>query len=119
MTVISLGDRHLVTEDWLVELIDSYRLVDDVFHDHFLQSLVLTGVLALQVELTPAAKGLLKSWGTKWIELLDSANTSVAPPPGVYLASDGVLLEAWRLYDDTQGAFIAALGPQSNRYVRK
>ncbi|KAL8899858.1 MAG: hypothetical protein Q9207_005985 [Kuettlingeria erythrocarpa] len=57
-------------------------------------------------EISAEASNYLRSLGTTWIEITPAAHS-----PGPYLTSGGQLFEAYRLYDDTQGAFMAGILP--------
>lgn len=100
-----------MSEDWLKASLHHYRLSDDVFREEFLTGVVFTAEAVEDVEITPGAQELLKSRGTKWIYVLDPRKAGTLPRPGPYIGSEQRLLEIWRLYDDTNGAFLTSLVP--------
>ena len=114
MTVIPLNDTCIsVQEDWLKELVTKYLEKDDIFHTEFLSTVVFTGPST--IEITAGANKFLHSLGTTRIELIDATKSTAVPPPGPYFASGQGLLEIWRLYDDSQGAFLTPLVPGPNK----
>jgi hypothetical protein len=114
VTVIALKYSCIsVQEGWLRELIARYLETDDVFHTHFLSAIVFTG--PPNIEITAGANKFLHSVGTTRIELIDATKSTFVPSPGPYFASDQYLFEIWRLYDDSQGAFLTPLVPGPNR----
>ena len=109
-TVIALDGHTTVTSMWLCRELDRYRSADDVFCDAFLTGVILTGASdPCGITISPDAWQLLGSLGTTWAEVLRFVDTGHFPKPGPYVASDGVLLEIFRLYDDTQGAFMSSV----------
>ena len=106
-TVIPLGPNNHVTETWLRQALESYRSTDDVFRDDFLAGVIFTAVTGRKsVTISPAAKNLLESLGTCWVQMLDTDGKDDTPPPGPYVAAGQQLSEVFRLYDDVQGAFM-------------
>lgn len=51
---------------------------------------------------------------TTWIEVIDGTSNENVPPPGPYYVLRRHLYEVRKLYDDTNGAFLAALIPGAN-----
>lgn len=114
VTVIPLDDDCIsVQEDWLKKLVSEYLEKDDIFHTEFLLTVVFTGLST--VEISAGANKFLRALGTTRIEFIDASKTTVVPPPGPYFVSDQCLLEIWRLYDDSQGAFLTTLVPGPDR----
>ncbi|KAL8713801.1 MAG: hypothetical protein Q9225_006711 [Loekoesia sp. 1 TL-2023] len=109
-TVIDVGNENWITEDWIRQKLENYRSADDVFCDEFLDGVILIGGTTL-LTISRDASHYLKSLGTTWVEISDLHAAAPTPGPGPYLASGGQLLEVHRLYDDTQGAFIAGIVP--------
>ena len=105
--MIALDGHTTVTRDWLSGVLDRYRSADDVFCDAFLRGVIFTGASdRSNITILPDAWQLLISLGTTWTDTLNLADAGEIPKPGPYIASDQVLLEIFRLYDDTQGAFM-------------
>lgn len=86
----------------------SYRSADDVFCDAFMRGMVFTQG-PHKSKISPEAYDYMKSLGTTW-----TAITPAAPNPGPYLVCRGKLFEAYRLYDDTQGAFFTGILPSND-----
>ena len=82
--------------------------MDDVFHKAFLRLVVLMTPTADDVHNIVAddAVEFLRSIGNKSIEVLKDRGSTIAT--GVYFAEGGRLYEAYRLYEDTHGAFMAS-----------
>lgn len=95
-------------EDWVRNAIAEYQKLDDVFRTDFLNGVIFVG--SPKVEVTHGARKLLHSLGTSWIELADSSSGS-SPLPGLYHVIEKQLYEIWKLYEDSQGAFLIALVP--------
>ena len=111
-TVIPVGPNRRISETWLRQALESYRSTDDVFRDDFLTGVIFTSVTGgTSVTIFPAAKKLLESLGTCWVEMLDTDSKDDTPPPGPYVAAGQQLSEIFRLYDDVQGAFVNGLIP--------
>lgn len=114
MTVISLSEECLsVTDDYLRDVITNYKATDDVFCDAFLTGVIFTG--PANVDITPGANDFLHSMSTTWIEVMDLRNVTSPPAPGPYFAHGKHIYEIWRLYDDSQGAFMTSLIPGPNQ----
>ena len=95
-----------------MQVLEAYRSADDVFRDDFLNVVIFTGVT--NGDISRAARKLLESLGTNWIETLDSDGADDIPPPGPYVTAGQHLLEVFRLYNDVQGAFMHGLIPASH-----
>ena len=88
--------------------------MDDVFHADFLSGVIFTGKTnGKDVEISPGAKTLLESLGTRWIEVLDTDAADEIPLPGPYITAGQDLFLICRLYDDVQGAFMTGPIPAS------
>ncbi len=108
--MIALDYNSHVTEIWLREALETYRLIDDVFCDDFLSGVIFTRVAgSTSPEISPAANKLLESLGMSWSDILHSNDEDDVPPPGPYVVVGQQLLEIFRLYDDFQGAFMNSL----------
>ena len=95
-----------------MQVLEAYRSADDVFRDDFLNVVIFTGVT--NGHISRAARKLLESLGTSWIETIDTDGTDDIPPPGPYITAGQHLLEVFRLYNDVQGAFMHGLIPASH-----
>ena len=61
------------------------------------------------IEITPEVDRLLKSLGTRWIDMLEIGSEGTVPPAGPYVVYTQRLSKARKLYTDVQGAFVASL----------
>ena len=96
-----------VTAEWLGQTLDIFSR-DDVFRVAFLMGVLFMSAHGVDLEITEAARQLLRSKGTTWIE---TVGTSDDLRPGPYVARQGSLTPVWRLYDDVQGAFLHSILP--------
>ena len=96
-----------VEENWVRDTVAEYEKVDDVFRTEFLSDVMFT--CSSKVEDTPGASIFLHSQGTTiWIEVTDS-NLASSPPPEFYHIIEKKLHDIWKLYKNSQGAFLTAL----------
>ena len=109
---MSVEGKGFVGGEFIKKELARYRSVDDVFREEFLSGVIFTEVDA-GFEVTPEAIELLKSLETTWIEVLEYGTTKDTPAPGPYITYEGQLLEVFRLYDDTQGAFVTSVVPDT------
>lgn len=109
---MSVEHEGFVGGDFIKKKLATYRSVDDVFRKEFLSGVIFTEVDA-GFEVTPEAIDLLKSLGTTWVEVLEYGATKDTPAPGPYITYERQLLEVFRLYDDTQGAFVTSVVPDT------
>ncbi|KAL9013658.1 MAG: hypothetical protein Q9173_001652 [Seirophora scorigena] len=107
-TVINVKPETRVTEEWLRKKLASYRSTDDVFCDEFLTWVLFTGIPAEESRISPGARHYMESMGITY-KIIPAAAS-----PGPYLACAGQLLEIYRLYDDTQGAFVTSILPSND-----
>lgn len=111
-TVIPLNRNRRVTYTWLRQTLEIYRSTDDVFRDEFLSGVIFTGVTSgTSLDISPEAELLLKSLGMSWHEEFDVDAADNTPLPGPYVVAEQHLLEIFRLYTDSQGAFMNSLIP--------
>lgn len=103
-----------MTADHLQQSIDDYISRDDVFRPEFLEEIILTEVEG-PARLTKDAAKLINDLGTRRVSFYSSDESKPAPPPGPYFVINGVLLEAWKLFDDVNEAFMSSLRPDSKR----
>ena len=111
-TVISVEGNGIVEEDFLRRRVHEYESKDDVFHARFLQGVIFT-FRSQDMKSNPISLGalaLLKSWGTEWYDSWSGESQNL-PDPGVYIASQDLLFEVYKIYDDQQGAFLTSLLP--------
>jgi hypothetical protein len=106
--------RDSIEEDWLKEIIAKFEKYDDVFRTEFLSGVVFTAATAFSLS-TGAGEFLRSEFGTSLIETMLSSESNVLPEPGPYLVHEGQFFSVWKLYDDTQGAFLTGLVPEENK----
>jgi hypothetical protein len=97
-----------ISEEFLRNTIQLYRLQDDVFRDAFLRCVVfsLASCDAGADIVEPRAIEYLKAHGNQYIQLVERAAGKICLAPGVYIFCKGALYEAYRLFKDSQGAFL-------------
>lgn len=107
LTVIDVKEETWITEDWLRQKVMSYRSSDDVFCDAFMIGVVFTQGTRMP-KVSAEASDYMKSLGNTWFKI-----TAARQSPGPYLTFGGQLFEVYRVYDDTQGAFMTGIFPSN------
>lgn len=105
-----------LSREWFHDALDRYRSGDDVFQDRFLAGVVLNGVENHTSTIDSSAQDYLHKMGMEWIKCLPRTSTGNALRPGPYILLGGRLREAWRLYNDEKGDFMASVKP-ADEYV--
>jgi Amidase len=121
VTVIKLEATFFGKDD-LQSFIADARDSDDVFQESFLQHvLFLSKVTNRPISLGEGVETLLQSYGNERIDLLYLKDDIVdALPTGPYVAHQKHLWQPWRIYSDTQSAFMVSLEPRlsdTSKYV--
>lgn len=110
--LIALPEGLSLTTRFLSSVVKTYLRDDDVFFEGFLQHIYV--VTEMQPELMKLLGDLtdLTHWGTRSIQIvqIDSENDG-SNHGGPYFASSRGLRQAWRLFEDTNGAFIFPVVP--------
>ena len=116
-TVISLSEDEKVTKGSLEQSIEEWIGADDVFQLEFLRYVIFTTPSEKRREdiLSNDAILYLEAQGTKCIELINRGMGKAFT--GLCFASRGNLYEAYKLYEDDRGAFLASLLPCGAEYV--
>ncbi|KAH8588310.1 amidase signature domain-containing protein [Bisporella sp. PMI_857] len=108
VTVICLPQDHPVDADWLEAYITKSLKLDDVLHENFLQTILLTGPGTDELPNGQDFKRLLKFHSNAWdIVKIQGIGPQPGLLPGPYIAVGEGLWQVLRLYDDIQGAFLA------------
>ncbi|KAI1122992.1 amidase signature domain-containing protein [Nemania abortiva] len=95
-----------------------FNELDDVFSADFLSFVILVSVNK-QLELQKTAQEYLLSRGTRRVALVDRSSWAHGfPQEGPYFATQAGLFRAWKLFPDTQGAFVASLLQDENCRIR-
>ena len=94
-----------MTYDVACGIISGYKEYDDVFSAKFLKSILL-----VTTEQTVAAEvlRLFGSWGCRTVYLIPPKEALLEGP--LFFSSSGIF-KAWRLYPDTQEAFVMSTVP--------
>ena len=102
-------DDSIKSSHDILQLIESFQRIDDVFTDHFQELLVLQAPVGHSVEelvsklkAYPHFKGVFQSQ-------LESHNDAL--PSGPYFLRNNSIHQAWRLYEDNLDAFIIPTVP--------
>ena len=106
MTAIALEGQRQVSGAWLQEALDNFRSFDDVFRNEFLQVVVFLSDHPEEVQIMEDAQAFLQSQSTEKVCLYTS---SEGVKQGLFVAARGKLASVYKLYDDTQGAFLHSL----------
>lgn len=102
-----------VTKSWIQQRIEQYQNTDDVFQIAFIRGVIFYGGQRNALELTAGAKSLLHEMGMQCYDHIP-VTAQVTLLPGPYVLLDGYLRDVWRLYSDTNGAFISTVKPYKN-----
>ncbi len=100
----------------LSSIVTDYFKVDDVFSETFLEHIyLLASYQTKQLTFEDSASSILATWGTQSVhEIVPSINENINYRGGPYFASGKGLSQAWRLYEDTNGAFMFPVVPVDN-----
>ena len=118
-TVISFPQGHPFDDDWLEKSITKALNLDDVLHEDFLETILLTGPGSEQLSNAQSSGRLLRSVQNKWgVAKIRGLGLQSDLLPGPYIVVGGELWQVLRLYDDTQGAFLVPVRKSTDgRYV--
>jgi hypothetical protein len=92
--------------------VEKYKSDDDVFHEAFLSGVVFHGVGENDVEIEDHARAFLSKLGTIWIKCMPEGSPERKLLPGPYVLLGNHLRDVWRLFDDSNGAFMVTFYPQ-------
>lgn len=88
--------------------------MDDVFREEFLEAVLFTAKAKTSIAVDESVLEFLSDVGSKWIGTL-SAAVSLASGPHI---EDGLSLRpVFRVYDDSHGTFLHALGQDTSGLV--
>lgn len=105
-----------ISSVWLNKWLKEMEACDVYRQELFLDGLVITNVVPGQT-VTENFYNTLERLGNKWVKFRYQNDPPIHLPPGPYLYFDKVLKPVFRLYDDTQRAFLAALTPKLDWFV--
>ncbi|KAF2230781.1 amidase signature enzyme [Viridothelium virens] len=115
-TVVFVGAKRRVTAGWLHSAIEQYRYEDDVFQLEFLEAVLFTYTGSDPLDVTIEARNYLQRfYETTMIGTRHVVSKNAHPERGPYLYTNGDLRPAWKLYEDTNGAFLNAIIPGPTR----
>ncbi|KAK7993000.1 hypothetical protein PG988_001794 [Apiospora saccharicola] len=103
-----------VTKDWIMSTIRHFEECDDVYQRNFLEGLVIINTSQRENPPNPECQLHLSALGNKWTYLAPGRSRVNQLSPGPHYLHEGLLRPAYRLYDDTQLCFLAALKPQDS-----
>ncbi|RAL00203.1 amidase signature enzyme [Aspergillus ibericus CBS 121593] len=106
---ISHEGPFTITIDWLAAIISECQAKDDVFHVSFLQGIILVGLDDALITMADGVHDYMQKVGIEWIQSIPEGDEDIHPGP--YFLTNGLLQEVWRLYPDTNGAFLEAVEP--------
>ncbi|KAJ5640422.1 hypothetical protein N7528_000047 [Penicillium herquei] len=107
-TVIRLDPSETLDSKWLENHFKTWLEVDDVFQLPFLFGAIFVNTDIGYPELVDCIDGLPIELQPHWIRTCEDL------PPGPRMFYDGILYTVSRVYDDVNGAFVAATIPQTS-----
>ncbi|KAH8803379.1 amidase signature domain-containing protein [Xylogone sp. PMI_703] len=111
ISLLVVPDGPSVSGQALSSLVETYLRIDDVFSRAFLDHIwLLTTRRTDFVTLDNYAFKVLDDWGTLSVHAV-LADPSIELHGGPYFASGKSLRQAWRLFEDTNGAFMFPVVP--------
>ncbi|EPS36390.1 hypothetical protein H072_10096 [Dactylellina haptotyla CBS 200.50] len=84
-----------------------FETKDDVFNKEFLKTIVIEHTAGKNFKIGDEAQGILKAWGSQLV--VSEAESSESLPSGPYFFTADAAHQAWRLYEDTNAAFVLSL----------
>lgn len=113
LVTVIFCDKLDVTPGWIKLALDEFYSKDDVFQREFLEAVLITHTGSDSLKVTSDAREYLRFQGAEIVTTRRLNSDSEMPTPGPYWFSNGHLHQAWKLYDDTHGAFLKTfvLGP--------
>ncbi|CAJ2504123.1 Uu.00g115170.m01.CDS01 [Anthostomella pinea] len=110
LTVLLHDDKNpsYITAEWFRQQIRDAKACD-VVHDDFLECVLVMKVNPAVI-VSDLAKMVLQSLRTDWVH---SCPVQDGLSPGPYVVVQGELAPVWKLYDDTNGAFVHTFRPDS------
>lgn len=115
LTVFTVKDTaEPITSEWVQHALADLDS-DDVFNSAFLRAVLFVSADLHQPSLTDSALQVLEGRGSVWIKTLPD---TLSLSPGPHLTRNGTLAPLLKLYDDTQSAFLHAIRPGTEGWVR-
>ncbi|KAK3345659.1 hypothetical protein B0H65DRAFT_574824 [Neurospora tetraspora] len=102
--------RSTVRLSWIQKALKDYEMVDDVFDQAFLATVVFNGGGKRKPRITPKAKQYLTKLGARGIVLCSGVADL---PPGPYYMTGHQMRDVWKLEDDTYGTCMVTVAPKS------
>lgn len=109
LTVFEFLGQGPVTRAWIARALKEYNDRDDVWRPEFLAAALFWHTSAQKLEIEKEAIELLQEQGAAAIATHQTSKEGCAILAGPYHYSAGILRPVWRLYADTQGAFLHSL----------
>ena len=108
---MAVEDICQLQKEWLEKKIKEMEKSDDVFNLSFLAGIVFAGQVRPDTEPSTELKALLESRGCKWMRFMYCPSRTRNIVCGPHLVHEGRLKQVFRLYEDTNGAFMSVLVP--------
>lgn len=108
-TVIVVDDR--LELDLVRNSVDRFTNSDDVFDHHFLEFVIfVVGESARKFAVPEEVSAYLQFKGTSAMSILTASSwPATSPREGPYFSGSNGLYPVWKLFPDTQGAFVTSL----------
>ena len=113
-TLFVLDDAAELKADHLASEVESWLRTDDVFTSSFLVSVYVLVTSGSVPELDDSVANLLEKWGTENAHVITSVHHQRRWHSGPYFADTRGLRPAWRLFPDSNAAFVFPVVPQED-----
>lgn len=111
VSVVPVSNGDILNGEWLATYINRALYIDDVTRPEFFSGLLFSGAQKSMVTST----ALPRPWGTSGNHFLSECSLSTAAlaslTPGPYIVAHDTLWRAYRLFDDSNGAFMVSCKP--------
>ncbi|KAH8710031.1 amidase signature domain-containing protein [Phaeosphaeriaceae sp. PMI808] len=112
VAVITPSSTSLFNKDWIQSLVNEWSSTDDVFRPEFLQNIIILSTEQQHADMGSIHDKLQSDWGTAWSATIRPEADVEGLTSGPFIIWKGQLCKAFRLYDDSQHAFIVVTRPK-------
>ncbi|KAF2501485.1 amidase signature enzyme [Lophium mytilinum] len=114
VTVVLTPQGQIPNQTWVDNNFKEWYASDDVFHHDFLANVVFVSAETEPAGLTQMSDHMRHTWNTSWCTSVPQTSVGPEVSSGPYVFWNGQLCKAYRLYDDTNQAFIVGTKPKTS-----